>query len=539
MSTPLLFCMRVPEFAAQALTRLRPALTSAAVAVLEGDPPLEKTCAVTLQARRLGVQHGMTRTELESFPQLTILRRSVAEERSAAQALLEMAARFTPRVEEMPRSAAYTLALDMTGTTRLLGQPHVLGQKLFRAARELGFFARVASSRNLHTAACLVRAPGDTLIVVPPGEERERLRSLPLAALDLSAELLDTFQAWGLRTAGDLAELLPADLVARLGQQGHRLHRLACGEEDHLLVPAEAPFTLEEHISFDAPVDNLESLLFVLAPMLDQLIGRARNRALLLAGITVRLHLERSADSTDHDRNQERELQNDDPIHERTLKPALPLDDRALLLKLLQLDLQSHPAPAAIVGITVHADPGPRPGVQTGLFLPQSPEPMRLEVTLARIAALVGDDRVGRAVLADQHSEDSFRMERFSVTEPSQGKRSGRKPAASAPGPAETTPVLRTGVSLRRLRPAPMVHVTLDGGRLQAFRVASSLSMQASYKVRRAFGPWQRSGHWWSGEAWSREEWDVEAQASDGSRLLGLLVHDLLRLQWQLEATYD
>ena len=80
MSTPLFFCLRIPEFAAQALIRLRPALAKAAVAVLEGDPPLEKTCAATLQARRLGVQHGMTRTELESFPHLTVLRRSQAEE---------------------------------------------------------------------------------------------------------------------------------------------------------------------------------------------------------------------------------------------------------------------------------------------------------------------------------------------------------------------------------------------------------------------------------------------------------------------------
>ena len=256
MSTPLYVCLRVPEFAAQALVRLRPALAKGPVAVVEGEPPLEKACAVTLQARRLGVRHGMTRTELESFAHLTVLRRSPREETHAALALLDMASRFTPRTEELARSSALTLALDMTGTTRLLGPPQVVGQKLFRAARELGFFSRVASSRNLHTAACLVRAPGDSLITVPPGEERSYLHSLPLTALDLTAELVDTFAAWGLRTAGDLAALLPADLVARLGQQGHRLHRLASGREEHLLVPAEPAFSLEEHLAFDAPVDQ-------------------------------------------------------------------------------------------------------------------------------------------------------------------------------------------------------------------------------------------------------------------------------------------
>ncbi len=533
MSTPLFFCIRISEFAAQALVRLRPALAKTAVAVLQGEPPLESTCAATLQARRLGIRHGMTRTELESFSGLTVLRRSGVEEQNAALTLLEMAARFTPRTEELPRTSALTLALDMTGTTRLLGPPYVIGQKLFRAARELGFFTRVASSRNLETAACLVRAPGDTLIVVPPGEERTRLKDLPITALDLTDELIDTFHAWGLHTAGDLAALLPADLVARLGQRGHRLHRLACGEEDHLLIPAEATFTLEEHLAFDAPVDNLESLLFVLAPMLDQLIQRSRHRALQLASITVRLHLERAADSTDRDRIHESEKEPEDPVHERTLKPALPLDDRTLLLKLLQLDLRAHPAPAAIVAISLHAEPGPRPSVQSGLFSPQSPEPMQLEVTLARITALVGEGRVGCAVLTDTHAPESFRVERFTVAEPSHGN--PRRTSIQPDKPATH----RTGVALRRLRPAPLVQVTWNAGKLKGLSIHNKAIAHSYYIVSRAFGPWRRSGHWWSGDVWTREEWDIDAQAPDGSRLLALLSNDKLRLQWQLEALYD
>lgn len=536
MSTPLFFCVRIPEFAAQALVRLRPALAKEAVAVLEGEPPLEKACAATLQARRLGVRHGMTRTELESFPNLTILRRSLSEERSTALTLLETASRFTPHTEELPRTSAHTLALDMSGSTLVFGPPHVIGQKLFRAARELGLFARVASSRNLHTAACLVRAPGNSLITVPPGEERAFLNNLPLTALDLTEDLLDTFSAWGLRTAGELAALSSVDLVARLGQQGHRLHRLARGEEDHLLVPVEPAFTLEEHIAFDAPVDNLESLLFVLAPMLDQLILRARNRALLLGSVTVRLHLERSADQTDRDRSREAETEPDpeDPIHARTLKPALPIDDRNLLLKLIQLDLQSHPAPASIVAITVHADPGPRPGVQSGLFSPQSPEPMRLEVTLARIAALVGDDRVGRAVLTDAHRAQSFNLERFTVTEPQPLSRSHRKVS-----PKPDTIATRTGVALRRLRPAPHVQVTYADGRPYTLHLSTPTLGASRYTVSRAFGPWRGSGQWWSSEVWSHDEWDIDAEAQDGTRLLALLVNDRLRLHWQLDALYD
>ncbi len=535
MSTAMFYCMRVPEFAAQALVRLRPTLAKSAVAVLEGVPPLEKTCAASLQARHAGVHHGMTRTELESLPKVTVLRRSSVEEQSALHALLEMAARFTPRVEIFSRAPALMLALDMTGSARLLGSPNVIGQKLFHSARELGFFVRVASSCNLQTAACLVRAQEDAIVVVPPGEEQVRLSQLPLAALAPSEELLDTLHTWGLRTAGDLAALQATDLIARLGQQGHQLHRLACGQEMHFLVPEEISSELEERLVFDSPLDNLDSLLFVLSPMLEQLIQRAHKRGLQIASLSVQLQLERPCDTSDRHCDTDCETNADVPVHARTLKPALPVADRALLLKLLQLDLISHPPPAAIVAVTLQADPGPRPSVQTGLFSPQSPEPMHLEVTLARIKTLVGEGRVGRAVLQDAHRAESFRVDVFCAEPVDQPRCRLHRLSDSSSG--EDVP--RTGVALRRLRPAPPVNVELQAGRLLSFSVHHSAVGSLQYMIRRAFGPWYRSGHWWSGGAWSMEEWDVEAHASDGSQLFALLSNDKLQLRWQLEALYD
>ena len=547
----LLFCLQIPEFAAQALVRLRPTLHRTAVVVLEGDPPLELSCAATLGARKLGVRHGMTRTEVESFPNLSVLRRTPSEEANAAEALLEMAAGFTPSVEELPRTSAFTLALNMTGCSRYFGTPKAIGHKLLRAARDLGLTARVAASANLHTAACLLRAPGSSVIVVPPGEESNRLQDLPLAALELTEDLADTFTAWGLRTAGELAALPDAEVVARLGQPGQRLQRLARGTESHLLVPAEPAFTLREHLAFDAPVDNLESLLFVLGPMVDQLIHRARSRALLLATLTITLHLERSEDAADKDLT-EKENANPsastvapspvqtlpnptatpEPQHQRTLKPALPLDNRPLLLKLLQLDLQSHPAPAAILAITLSAEPGPRPGVQSGLFAPQLPDPMRLEVTVARIRALVGDDRVGRAVLTDTHAPDPFRMDRLTFNEAMERRTRRLQSAASEVSP-------RTGVALRRLRPPRHVDIRQDHGRVVAFTLRDNVGRLTSYTVQQALGPWRNSGHWWSADTWSREEWDIAATGTDGHHLLCLLTHNLLQAQWQMEAFYD
>src|SRR5206468_4396430 len=131
-----------------------------------------------------------------------------------------------------------------------------------------------------------------------------------------------------------------------------------------------------------------ESLLFVVGGMLEQLVLRAAARVLALASVCVELKLEGGG------------------THMRTVRPALPSNDRQMWLKLLHLDLEAHPPAAAVLGIGLTAEPGSTSKVQMGLFSPQLPEPMRLDVTLARIKAIVGEDCVGRAVLEDTHRTD-------------------------------------------------------------------------------------------------------------------------------------
>ena len=308
---------------------------------------------------------------------------------------------------------------------------------------------------------------------------------------------------WGLRTLGELAALPEVELVVRMGQEGKRLRLLARGESQHLMIPEESVFTLEEGLALDSPVELMESLLFLVGPMLDQLLIRAQNHAFALASITIRLGLD------------------DGVEHERIIKPALPVLQRDVLLKLLHLDLQAHPPPAGVTHIFLHAEPGDRSKVQLGLFAPQLPEPVRLDVTLARVAAIVGEGRVGRARLRDTHRPNCFTMERFVV------------PASV---PKETQ--VRRAVALRRCRPPLLLAVKYENLRLISFHLRGK-----RYVVQQAFGPWRRSGDWWSSEVWSCEEWDVSAQANTsaetGETLLCVIAHDLLSHQWQLEAFYD
>ena len=511
-SAELYLCLHVPEFPVQARLRHRPEQRRLPVVILDGEPPLQQVCSATREALNMGVAYGTSRAELESFTGVIALRRSLPEERSAHAALLQLAGTFTPRTQVLAGDdRTCTLVLDIAGTERIFGPPARITRTMMQGVHELGLRARFAVSSNFHTATHAAPYAG-TPMVIEPGKEAAALAPLPLRTLRLTEDQQSTFDLWGLQTVGDLAAMPLTGLVTRMGREGQRLRALARGEHPHLFVPAEDAFTLEEHVAFDAAVELLESLLFVLGPMLQQLIARAASRTFALASVTVRLHLDGAAAN-----NNTAEAAGP-ATHVRTIKPALPLLDRDLLLKLLHLDLQAHPPGAAVIAVDLSAEPGDRSKVQLGLFTPQLPEPAQLDVTLARIAALVGEDRVGRPRLLDTHRPDGFVLERFTA------------PAHVA---AHTT-TCRTTVALRRLRPPVFLHMRLQDDRPSAFFMDGK-----HFSVSEAYGPWRCSGEWWSSAVWSREEWDVRAAAPDGDTLLCQVVLDRLRKHWQMEALYD
>jgi protein ImuB len=490
------------EFPAQALLRLRQELHSKPCVVMEGEPPLQQVCSLNTKARLLHMSHGMTRVEVDTFPSSVVLPRSHKTEMATKAILLECAGAFSPRVEDRSDDTAFLCGIDIAGTQSLFGPPEMVARSLLQRVRALGITARVTVSCNFHTAICLARglSPGVPIKVISRGEEAKALASLPLNVLDLTETQQETFALWGIQTLEMLAALPEKELIARMGQDGKRLRELARGELPHLFQPVEPTFVLEESAELDSPIEMLESLLFGVGVMLGQLILRAKARVVALAAVTITLTLDGGA------------------IHARTVRTALPTNDKQLWIKLLHLDLEAHPPQAAILTVALNAEPGSSRKVQLGLFSPQLPEAMRLDVTLARIRAIVGEDCVGRAVLQDTHSPESFRMEPFSVPF----------------GDSTVIVSAHPSVSLRQLRPPETASVTL-----QSYRPAIFFFRGRRYKVEYAYGPWLTSGDWWNRTPWGLEQWDLVAQAQDGPALCCRMVRDLMQNLWQMAALYD
>jgi len=426
--------------------------------------------------------------------------------------------------------------LDIAGTDRLFGPPAQLAERLRDGLAEAGFRAAVAVSANFDTARMKAASMRGTA-VIPEGAEAEALARLPIAALGLDEEYAATFALWGIGTLGELAALPEAELVARMGPNARVWRALARGEREHTFEPIETAFALEEFCEFEAPVEQIDSLLFVGARMIDCLATRAAGRALALRSLTAEMGLEGGR------------------THCITIRPAVPTIDRKFLLKLLQLEIGAHAPQTAVVRLTLRAEAGAQSKVQLGLFAPQTPEPSRLDVTLARLRAMVGEERVGSPVLEDTHRAEGFRMEGFGIASQQVSESASWRVSEADNGGCSR-------MALRRVRPARAVRVALSptlaaNGTVRMISHPSDKNRDVArvghptmkpvafsdgenrYEIAAAYGPWKTSGCWWELNAWDAEEWDVLAAMNGGRQVACLLTRDRTRNAWLLEAFYD
>jgi len=550
-------CIFVPDFPVEALLRAEPELRSQSLAVLEGKAPLQKVFAVNENARRAGVNVGMSKLQIEACAEVALRPRSLPQEAASHAALLDCAQSFSPRVED---AGCDTIVLDLAGLQPLFGPLPKIARALARRAFALGLETNVAVAGN--PDAAVLAAHGFSGVTVIAGQEAEQLGSLSVEVLFGNADaetvqLLETFSRWGIRKLRDLAALPDVALSERLGQAGVHLQKLACGAISRTLVPFEPPLVFEEVIELEYPLVLLEPLAFLLGHLLELLCARLQAHALATQELRLDLELQNGWQTEDLSINNKktgnngvtgvlaRPAQKQSRFFQRTLRLPVPLLDSRIFLKLLQLDLKAHPPGAPIIKIRLAAEPARPRSAQNGLFLPPTPEPEKLELTLARIAGIVGEDKVGSLELLDTHRPEGFRMRHF-APEPFSPQRHRDTeqinscfsiPIASLNSSA--SPCLCGDdlvTALRIFRPPVNVAVTLQDSRPVHITCPENKELQGG--ILWAAGPWRSSGDWWEHKGWARDEWDIAVQ---GKSVIALyrLVRDRLNGKWIVEGTYD
>jgi protein ImuB len=196
-------------------------------------------------------------------------------------------------------------------------------------------------------------------------------------------------------------------------------------------------------------------------------------------------------------------------VHERSLQLPAPMRDARTLRTLALLDLESHPPAAAIDRVVVAVDPTPGRVVQFSLLARPLPSPEQLSTLMARLTALMGEDRCGSAVTVDSWEPGACEMRRFAPREGREGREGW-----------EGRPV----VALRRFRFPVPARVRVDSG--VPVRIAIDRRGFSGGRVETYAGPWRTSGGWWIPVPplspiqpvppnWARDEWDVTL--SDGA----------------------
>jgi protein ImuB len=517
--TPLFACVHVPDFSVQAAFRDdRVSAKECPAAVLDGPDSLMKVLACNGPARKAGVRTGMTKIQVEACPGITLRKRVAENEGWAQQVLIDCGFKFAFRIES---TCPGTIIIDLNGTERLLGPPQEIAEKIVDECRT-SFDITIGIAVNPDTALLAARGFAG-ITVIAPGEEASRLAPLPISVLPADAEILETLDSWGARHFQAVASLPTIPLSVRLGQRGLHLQQLALGRVKRELVPAEPPPVFREGIELEEAVELLEPLGFVLNRLLEQLCQRLITRSLATDQVLVDLVLE---DHPDQQLHADSSLPSPSSLHHTRLKLPVPTQDAKVLLKLLQLDLAAHPPQAAVKKVMVETWPTRVRTTQTGLFQSLAPEPAKLEITLARLRAVVGErdqqgrERVGFPGVADSHRPDTFQITSFSPA---------REHANEMPRDK-----VATTLTLRMFRPPLSAKVKLRGA------APSTIAFPGiKAQVMDASGPWRSGGEWWSqtGE-WKREEWDI-GLVSDGHPAIYRVFQDCVSGRWFVEGMYD
>lgn len=469
----------------------------------------------------------------------------------AGDELAEFAYAFSPLVEA---TAADTVVIDVEGCELFFGSAYELAKEIAKQAGSedaggLESRINVAIAGNPDTAIHAAKFfKGITFI--SPGEELNALGELPIESLlsttsnvqrprsqsqkldvghwtldEKMQRIVDTLKLWGVRTFRELADLPTVGIAQRLGQEGVRLQQLARGKtKRHLQLKQRAP-VFQYSIELEHALAELEPLSFIFARLLNQLCASLDTYALATNELRIQMKLE------------------DGTSHERRLNLPSPMRNHRVFLKLLLLDTEMHSPQSAVTAVLIACEPVKPRVLQKGLFVPLAPEPEKLELTLARLAKLVGSDNVGSPELIDTYRPDAFRVKRFGLKERFDLRRRRGHKVWNTQSSIQNTQCL---LGFRVFRPPLRAIVAASRGYPTQVN-AWGANRSVHGKVVQLGGPWRTTGDWWLEGRWARDEWDVTVESQSGAgghsdqplQVLYRIYRELKSGSWFVEGIYD
>jgi DNA polymerase-4 len=287
----------------------------------------------------------------------------------------------TPLVQPISIDEAF---LDLTGTERLHGGPpsRTLALLARRVERELGITISIGLSYNkflAKLASDLDKPRG--YAVIGRAEALDFLKDRPVTQIwGVGPALERRLAGEGIIKIGQLREFKEAELVARYGAMGRRLHRFARGEDERRVEPERITKSVSAETTFDRDIAEPQALADELRPLCETVARRLVAAGLAAGGVTLKL-------KTPSFR-----------IITRAHRLPTPTQRAELLFRagLRLLEREAEGAPYRLIGIGADALADAREADPPDLFDEAPQREGQLDTALAELRRRLGDDAVAK-----------------------------------------------------------------------------------------------------------------------------------------------
>ncbi|MEM7669109.1 MAG: DNA polymerase IV [Pseudomonadota bacterium] len=266
-----------------------PSLADQPLIVGGGRRGVVSTCCYI--ARIAGVRSAMPMFKaLKLCPDAVVVRPRMETYVAVSREIKARMMRLTPLVEPLSLDEAF---LDLTGTERLSGD--LPSQAMAGLANEIEAEVGVTVSVGLSHNKYLAKIASDLdkprgFSVIGAAETVTFLAPRPVRSIwGVGAAFAVRLESDGFRTNGDLANADLADLVARYGKMGQRLHDLSRGRDVRRVDPSSGAKSISSETTFEMDVSEREPLIGHLWRLAVRTSDRTKAKEMLGRTITLKL----------------------------------------------------------------------------------------------------------------------------------------------------------------------------------------------------------------------------------------------------------
>ncbi len=235
--------------------------------------------AADAAARAAGLRVGMPATKAQALVRDLVIQDAdpAADAEALDRLALWMLQRFAPIIAADPPNG---IVIDSTGADHLHGGEAVMLATLVEKLAGVGLRARAAIADTWGAAHALARFGARPGYISEPGKAASDVAPLPIAALRLAPELVDSLRVLGFEHIGDLLAEPRAPLTLRFGPElGRRLDQ-ASGQIAEPIDPIRPEELIEMRRAFAEPIGAAETIARYIGKLAAQLCASLEDKGL-------------------------------------------------------------------------------------------------------------------------------------------------------------------------------------------------------------------------------------------------------------------